>query len=468
MHPRLIEQKTKIVCTIGPATAAEEQLRALILAGMDVARLNFSHGSYPEHGQVIARLRRLADELKVAVAILQDLAGPKVRIGSFATGTVELRVGDRFTLTPRPIVGNQHEVSVSYPLLAREVKAGDTLLLADGAIELEVEQVVGEDIVCRVVVGGVLSGRKGVNCPSGLFGLPIFREKDLDDLRFGVEQGVDYIGVSFVRTVEDMRTARREVERLGGSIPLIAKIETQAALQHFDDILAEADGIMIARGDLSIETPFARVPMVQKQLIAKANRRAKPVITATQMLYSMVDSPRPTRAEVTDVANAVIDGSDAVMLSDETTVGRYPIRAVQTMAEIIAETESAGLRLTTLREEEPESGPLPTEEEALAQVACQLAARLGAEAIVTLTREGATARFVAKYRPVSPILATTPRPDTYRRLALVRGVIPLLLPAATQTTEEMMQAARTVAREYGWQGRKAVFVSNTSVWRGEL
>lgn len=468
MQHRLIAQRTKIVCTIGPATAAEEHLRALILAGMDVARLNFSHGSYAEHGQVIARIRRLSEELKAAVAILQDLAGPKVRIGSFATGSVELRPGDRFTFTPRPIVGNQHEVSVSYPLLYREVKAGDTLLLADGAIECEVEQVVGEDIVCRVVVGGVLSGRKGVNCPSGLFGLPILRDKDLDDLRFGVEQGVDYVGVSFVRTVEDVRTVRREVERLGTSIPLIAKIETQAALRHFDDILAEADGIMIARGDLSIETPFARVPLVQKQLIAKANRRAKPVITATQMLYSMVDAPRPTRAEVTDVANAVIDGSDAVMLSDETTVGRYPIRAAQTMAAIIAETESAGLRVTTLRAEEPEGGPLPTEEEALAQVACQLAARLGAEAIVTLTREGATARFVAKYRPLPPILATTPRPDTYRRLALVRGVVPLLLPATARTTEEMMQAARAIARECGWQGRKAVFVSNTSVWRGEL
>ncbi len=461
-------QKTKIVCTIGPATAAEEQLRALIVAGMDVARLNFSHGSHEEHGQVIARIRRLAGELKTAVAILQDLAGPKVRIGSFATGTVEVRAGDRFTLTTRPIEGSQHEVSVSYPLLPREVKRGDTLLLADGTIELEVEQVVGDDIVCRVVVGGVLSGRKGVNCPSGLFGLPILREKDLDDLRFGLEQGVDYLGVSFVRTVEDVHTARQEVRRLGGSIPIIAKIETQAALHHFDDILAEADGIMIARGDLSIETPFARVPIVQKQLIAKANRRAKPVITATQMLYSMVESPRPTRAEVTDVANAVIDGSDAVMLSDETTVGRYPICAVQTMAAIIADTESARLRVTALREEEQENSPLPTEEEALAQAAGQLAAQLGAEAIVTLTVDGGTARYVAKYRPLQPILAATPRPDTYRRLALVRGVVPLLLPAAAQTTEEMIRAARAVARECGWQGRKAVFVSNTSVWRGEL
>lgn len=463
-----MEQKTKIVCTVGPATAAEEQLRSLIVAGMDVARLNFSHGSHEEHGQVIARIRRLAGELKAAVAILQDLAGPKVRIGSFAAGAVELRAGDRFTLTARPVEGNQHEVSVSYPLLPREVKAGDTLLLADGTIELEVGEVVGEDIVCQVVVGGVLSGRKGVNCPSGLFGLPIFREKDLDDLRFGMEQGVDYLGVSFVRTVEDVRTARREVGRLGGSTPIIAKIETQAALHHFDAILAEADGIMIARGDLSIETPFTRVPVVQKQLIAKANQRAKPVITATQMLYSMVESPRPTRAEVTDVANAVIDGSDAVMLSDETTVGRYPIRAAQTMAAIIADTEGARLRVTALREEEQESGSLPTEEEALAQAACQLAARLQAEVIVTLTVEGGTARFVAKYRPLQPILAATPRPDTYRRLALVRGVVPLLLPTAAQTTEEMIRAARAVAREFGWQGRKAVFVSNTSVWRGEL
>jgi pyruvate kinase len=462
-----IKQRTKIVCTIGPATSSEERLRALIEAGMDVARLNFSHGSHEDHGHVIARIRRLADELKVAVAILQDLAGPKVRIGSFTTGSVELSAGDQFILTTRTIEGNEREVSISYPLLPREVKVGDILLLADGAIELEVTEVLTDDIVCQVVVGGTLSARKGVNCPSGLFGLPIFQEKDLQDLKFGVEQGVDFIGVSFVRTVEDIRVAKQEIAKHGTSIPIIAKIETQAALSHFDEIVDEADGIMIARGDLSIETPFTRVPVVQKQLIAKTNRRAKPVITATQMLFSMVESPRPTRAEVADVANAVVDGSDAVMLSEETAVGHYPVRAVQTMATIITETEQAGLRIAPPKEEESDLA-VPTEEEALAQAACQLASRLNVEMIVTLTTEGGTARFVSKYRPSQPILAATPRLETYRRLALVRGVIPLLLPGTSETTEDMIAAAKDVAHAYGWQGKRVVFVSNASVWRGEL
>ncbi len=466
--PLRTERKTKIVCTIGPATSSEEQLRALIQAGMNVARLNFSHGSHEDHGWVIKRIRRLATEIEVSIAILQDLAGPKIRIGSFAQGTVELQAGNLFTLTTRAIVGNQHEVSVSYPLLPREVNTGDTLLLADGAIELQVQQVTEEDIRCQVVVGGSLSARKGVNCPSGLFGLPILQDKDLQDLQFGVEREVDYIGLSFVRTAEDVRTARREMAKHNRSIPLIAKIETQAALDHIDEVLAEADGIMIARGDLSLETPFTRVPVLQKQLIAKANHQAKPVITATQMLYSMVASPHPTRAEVADVANAIMDGSDAIMLSEETTVGQYPVRAVETMAAIATDTEAAGLRVAPHQQEEQENSLVPTQEEALAQAACQLATRLKVEVIATVTLTGETARFAAKYRPDQPILATTPGVETYRRLALIRGVHPLLLPLATPVREEMMNAAIEIAHKHGWQGKQAVFLSNNTLRRGKL
>lgn len=285
---------------------------------MDVARLNFSHGDREQHGAALARVRRLAERLGVPVAILQDLAGPKVRIGMFAEGWVELESGRPFTLTTRPVEGSRDRVSVSYEGLPREVAPGDALLLADGTIELLVELVTEDEIRCRVIIGGRLGSRKNINVPAGLKEISIPSQKDLDDLRFGVEQNIDYLGLSFVRSADDVRAVRARVDALAGRVPLIAKIETRAALQSFDEILDVADGIMIARGDLSIETPFARVPIVQKRLIAQANRRGKPVIAATHMLFSMVSAPHPTRAEVADVANAILDGSDAVMLSEET------------------------------------------------------------------------------------------------------------------------------------------------------
>lgn len=306
---------------------------------MDVARLNFAHGDRAQHQAVLARIRRLAEQLATPVAVVQDLTGPKVRIGVVAGGSISLEAGQPLVLTTDPVEGSTSRVSVSYANLPREVEAGDELLLADGTIALRVERVTEREIHCRVLVGRRLSSRKGITVPSGLYGLPILGETDLRDLRFGLEQGVDYVGLSFVRSVEDVRTARAHIEALGGQMPVIAKIETQAALDRFDAIADAADGIMIARGDLSLETPFTRVPIVQKQLIAKANRRAKPVITATQMLYSMVASPQPTRAEVADVANAILDGSDAVMLSEETAVGQHPVRAVEVMAAIARETE---------------------------------------------------------------------------------------------------------------------------------
>jgi pyruvate kinase len=424
-----IERRTKIVCTIGPATSSPAQLRALLESGMNVARLNFSHGEPAEHGAVLAAIRALGGELDVPTAVLQDLAGPKVRVGSLEHGIVELEPGRRFTLTTRPVEGSRDRVSVSYARLPAAVGVGDMLLLADGVIHLRVERVTDEDIDCEVVVGGRLGSRKGVNVPSGLPGLPILADKDLRDLRVGLEQGIDYLGLSFVRSAEDVRAARAHIERLGGHVPVIAKIETQAALDHFDEILDAADGIMIARGDLSIETPFARVPIVQKHLIAEANRRAKPVITATQMLFSMVSSLQPTRAEVADVANAILDGSDAVMLSEETAIGRHPVRAVEVMAAIALETERV---------------------------------------VVTVTRTGETARLAAKYRPAQPIVALTGDPETGRRVALVRGVLPLLLPASSQEPREMIEVARRAARERGWRDMRAVFVSHDWLWTGRL
>jgi pyruvate kinase len=455
------DRRTKIVATIGPASSTEEALQALLEAGMDVARLNFSHGILEEHLETIRRLRRLADALQVPVAILQDLTGPKVRIGAFAAGTAELHAGALFTLTTRAILGSPEAVSVSYAGLPEAVAPGDRLLLADGTIELLVREVEGSEIRCTVVTGGTLSARKGVNVPSGLPGLPILREKDLRDLRFGVQHGVDYVGLSFVRTAEDVRTAKRELAGLGGDAPVIAKIETRSALDHLDEILAEADGVMVARGDLSIETAFTRVPIVQKVVIAEANRQAKPAITATQMLYSMVESPTPTRAEVADVANAIVDGSDAVMLSEETAVGHHPVRAVQTMAAIAADTDRAGLRRAG--EAIDIASPPRSEHEAVVEAACRLAARLDVAVIATITGDGRTALLAAKYRPRPPILAVTPQLAAFRRLALVRGVVPVLLPTSGETPEAMVAAARAVAQEHGWGGRPGVFVARDLV-----
>jgi pyruvate kinase len=462
----MTDRRTKIVCTIGPASASEAQLRALVERGMNVARLNFSHGDHAGHGATLTRLRALAETLRVPVGILQDLAGPRVRVGTFPEGWVELEPAQSFVLTTRPVEGSGERASVSYAGLPGEVRPGDALLLADGTIELRVEEVGGDEIRCRVVVGGRLGSRKGINVPSGLSGLPILSDRDLDDLRFGVEHGVDYLGLSFVRSADDVQTARARVAALGGRIPLIAKIETRAALERFDEILDAADGIMIARGDLSIETPFARVPVVQKRLIALANRCGKPVITATQMLFSMMSAPHPTRAEVADVANAILDGSDAVMLSEETAIGQHPVRAVEVMAAIALETE----RAAAVVEPPPRADAVSPsgDEEALVQAACQLAARLPAAAIVAVTRSGRTARLAASYRPAQPIVAPTSDPEVYRRLALVRGVAPLLVPVSADDVEAALDAARRVVCEAGWEGRRAVFVSRDRVWTAAL
>ena len=458
-----VQRKTKIVCTLGPATDSAGHIRSLLEAGMNVARLNCSHGTHAEHGQRITLLRQLAQDMEIPVAILLDLAGPKVRVGTFQSGAVELHVGDTFTLTSRAVAGTSHEVSISYPDLPREVQVKDTLLLSDGTLELVVQQVTHTDIQCQVIVGGILSAHKGVNVPSGLFGLPILEEKDLLDLQFGLDQQVDYIGLSFVRTADDVQKAQDYIAQHGAHTPVIAKIETQAALASFDEILSQADGIMVARGDLAIETPFSHVPMIQKQLIHRANQQAKPVITATQMLWSMVNAPRPTRAEVADVANAITDGSDAIMLSEETTIGQYPVRAAQTMADIAADTERAWHRLTPYHAfEESDDAPATTGAEAIAQAACHMAGHLGVSALVTLTLSGFTARLVAKFRPLQPILAATPKPDVYRQLALVRGVTPILLPHVAPTRREMIDQTRSFLCAHGWQGMRVILVSSVS------
>jgi pyruvate kinase len=326
-------RRTKIVCTIGPATDTPEMLAALMDAGMNVARLNFSHGTLDEHGQRINRIREIAHRKKLPVAILQDLSGPKLRTGLMAAPVV-LKSGDIFILTNREVPGDAQAVSVTYPDLPIQVKVGETILLADGAIQLQVIDKNKTDLRCRVIDGGVLDSHKGINLPQSSLAIPALTEKDRADLEFGLETGVDFVALSFVRKPSDIQLVKEVMQTRNCSVPIIAKIEKHEALEKIDAIIAAADGIMVARGDLAVETPLERVPLVQKSLIKKCNSVGKPVITATQMLISMVEEPRPTRAEANDVANAVLDGTDAVMLSEESTIGKYPVRAVQVMDKI--------------------------------------------------------------------------------------------------------------------------------------
>jgi len=416
--------RTKIVGTIGPATRSPEMLERLVLAGLNVARLNFSHGDRETKLEIIRDLRDVSGRLDRPVAILQDLAGPKIRIGRFADGPVELSSGQVFILTARDVPGDDREVSLVYRDLPRDVKAGDTLLLADGALHMTVEKIDGPDVVCRVEVGGELGSNKGINLPSGTVSAPILDEKDVADLRFGLEQGVDLVALSFVRTAADVRACRAVMAEAGRRVPIIAKIEQREGIANIEEILALVDGIMVARGDLGVEIPMENVPAIQKSLIARANAVGKPVITATQMLKTMVDSPRPTRAEVSDVANAILDGSDAVMLSEETAVGDHPVAAVETMARI-AEAAEAGFPFREWSARFAVAERLSADE-AVARAAVQMADEIGAAAIITLTRSGSTTQLVAKHRPSQPILAMTDEPETWRRLALIWGAVPMM------------------------------------------
>ena len=436
--------RTKIVCTIGPASRSPETLEQLMRAGMDVARLNFSHGTPAEHLEVITAVRRIAARLGRPVAILQDLAGLKIRIGEVASGAITLEAGAPFTLTTRRVLGSRQEVSVAYEHLAEDLQPGDSVLLSDGDLELEVIGIAGEDVQCRVITGGPLASRKGVHLPARSVTAPAFTDKDREDLAFGLRYGVDYVALSTVRTAAEILEARGMIQDHGSSVPLIAKIETAEALTHIDEIVESADGVMVARGDLGVAIPPATVPRLQKMLIGKANRAGKPVITATHMLRSMQEHPRPTRAEATDVANAVLDGTDAVMLSEETAIGRFPVEAVTMMAAIAADAELSFPFDAWLGRFET-GGPLP---DAVARAACVMADEIDAAAIVTCTQSGGTARRVAQYRPRAPILAPTPHAEIYRQLALVWGVAPLLN-RGQPTTDELINGALGAALAAG-------------------
>ena len=440
--------KTKIVCTIGPASRDPETLGRLMDAGMDVCRLNFSHGTHAEHAAMIKDIRRLAEERGRNIAILQDLAGPKIRTGGLADGEVELVPGAEIVLTNRDVPGDADEVGLTWAGLPRSLQPGDQVLLADGAMELEVVTADDTDARCRVVNGGMLGSHKGINLPARSIDPPILSDKDRADLAFGLEQDVDWVALSFVRTAGDVREVKDLIRAAGKDTPLMAKIEKFEALEAIDEILAEADGLMVARGDLGVEIPLEQVPRAQKKLIAKANAAAKPVVTATQMLKSMVDSPRPTRAEVTDVANAIIDGTDAVMLSEETAVGRHPVAAVQVMVKVAADTEAECVGGRRLRRDTDDDSMLSFDQ-AVAHTAVEMAVDIRAAAIMTCTSSGSTTRLVARYRPAQTLLALTPEQKTARRLALVFGAVPVITPSAANA-EEMESNALAAALDGGW------------------
>ncbi len=452
-------QRTKIVCTLGPASDDEATIRAFAEAGMAVARLNFSHGTHEEHARRIEIVRQVASDVGRGIAILADLQGPKLRIGLLPPEGRELTEGERVILAAplqgggaRPSSADPATIPLPHPEVLRDVRKGDRILLDDGLLELQVLAVAGQHVQARVVVGGVLKSRKGLSLPHTSLKMPSITDKDRDDAAFAIEQQVDYFALSFVRSDEDVRHLRACLGQLAGpasperGTPIIAKIEKPEALDCIEEILAVSDGLMVARGDLGVEAPAEEVPIAQKHIIRACNAASKPVITATQMLDSMMRWPRPTRAEASDVANAILDGSDAIMLSGETAVGRYAVEAVRTMARIAEVTEQSVPYMDRLRDASRADSRSVTD--TIGRMACEAAAELGAKAIITSTVSGSTARRVASHRPATPIIAPTPSLATYRQLALVWGVEPLLVDQFADT-DAMIVTVVAAARGRG-------------------
>jgi pyruvate kinase len=429
-------KRTKIIATIGPATSSPVAIAKLIHAGMDAARLNFSHGVRKDHARHIRLIRDEATRAGKHIAIIQDLQGPKLRVGAIMNDAVLIKRGDSLALTIKSVLGTRELISVTYPRLTKDLKIGNTVLLDDGKFELRVTGKSASRITCRVLRGGVLRSHKGVNLPGARLTLPSLSRKDKEDLRFGVNQGVDYIALSFVRSAGDIIQTRRFIHSRGANIPIIAKIEKPEAIQNLAEIIRAADGIMIARGDLGVEMSPEQVPLLQKKIIIACNIAEKPVITATQMLESMIESPQPTRAEASDVANAILDGTDCVMLSGETAVGKYPVQAVEVMARIAVQAE------TSLIPTPPDvliSGP----DESVAHAACRAAEEQQAKAIVTFTQSGSTALLVSKHRPRTSIIAPTPFEHVARKTSLYWGVTPVIL-MTKKTTDNMIEGVERI------------------------
>jgi pyruvate kinase len=442
----LFERRTKIVCTIGPATGSATVIEQLVKAGMNVARLNLSHGTHREHARYIQIVRKLSHRLPVPAAILMDLPGPKYRTGRLKDGKAKLKKGAEVVLTTRNVTGNNTVIPVNLPTLPQITRAGDTVLLDDGAIQLKVRERQGAEIRCRVVVGGILTERRGLVVPGMRDSAPFITDPLRKDISFAVKQQPDYLAVSFVSSADDVASLRTILREHDADIPIIAKIERGVAVDCFDDILAASDGIMVARGDLGVDIPLERVPLVQKQIIKKCNQAGKLVITATQMLESMISAPWPTRAEVTDVANAIFDGTDAIMLSAETSIGKYPAQAVRMMAKIAREAEDK-LPYEQILSERAKWLEQNTSE-LISYSACHTAQSLKAKALVAFTQSGSTAGRVSKYRPRMPIVAITPDASVAKRLVLRWGVYPFQI-AGAASVEELFATGTRLSRGLG-------------------
>ncbi|MYZ38029.1 MULTISPECIES: pyruvate kinase [unclassified Streptomyces] len=426
-------RRSKIVCTLGPAVDSYEQLKSLIEAGMNVARLNMSHGSHPEHEERYNRVRKASEDTGHAVGVLVDLQGPKIRLETFAEGPVELVRGDEFTITTEDVAGDKSICGTTYKGLPGDVSKGDQILINDGNVELRVVEVVGPEVKSIVIEGGVISDHKGINLPGAAVNVPALSEKDIEDLRFGLRMGCDMIALSFVRDAQDVVDVHKIMDEEGRRVPIIAKVEKPQAVANMDAVVAAFDAIMVARGDLAVEYPLEKVPLVQKRLIELCRRNAKPVIVATQMMESMITNSRPTRAEASDVANAILDGADAVMLSAESSVGAYPVETVKTMSKIVVAAEQE-LLSKGLQPLVPGKKPR-TQGGSVARAACEIADFLGGKALIAFTQSGDTARRLSRYRAAQPILAFTTDESTRNQLTLSWGVESFIVPWVSSTDE---------------------------------
>lgn len=453
-------KKTKIVATIGPATESKEKLEELLKAGMNVMRLNFSHGDFAEHAKRVGNFRSAVKKTGIRAGILQDLGGPKIRIGDFKDGAVDLVAGKNFTLTTDDIEGSEERVSINYKRLTKEVEAGHIIYLHDGKIKLEVLKVQGNDVVCKIITGGNIKGRRGVNLPDSNLSIKSLTEKDLKDLEFGLKHDVDFIALSFVRRPEDIDELRTILDKRKSKAKIIAKIETPQAVENIDEIIKRTDGAMVARGDLAIEMPAEKVPLIQKMIIEKCNRLGKPVITATQMLESMIKSPVPTRAEVSDIANAILDGTDAIMLSEETTLGDYPIEAVKMMSKIALETEKNYIERATARANG--NGAVGITDSITSSVV-KTAHDVGAKVIVAITDSGFTARMISRHKPKPPILVISKNEKTYNQTCVSFGCLP-----ARAVKYKTLNEALSMARKYCLAGKIAEKGDNIVIACGTL
>ncbi len=442
---RITECKTKIVATLGPATSALEMIELLARTGVDVFRINFSHGSENEHTKTIENIQRVREKLGFPVSILQDLQGPKIRLGKIKNGKAFLKNGDRFVLTAEEVLGDEHKASISFPEVINDVSPGEIIYINDGLIKLKIEKKDSQNIYTYVLEGGEISDHKGVNFPNTRLSVPAITEKDKKDLKFGIEHGVDLVALSFVKTPKEVEELRNLMRDFGRVVPIISKIEKWEAVENLEGIIDTSDGIMVARGDLGVEMPIEEIPVIQKKIISACNRKGKPVITATQMLNSMINNPTPTRAEVTDISNAIFDGTDAVMLSNETAVGKFPIQSVSVMRNVIKNTERSRIFRNFLKNKS-DKVEIGNVSEAIALSANKIAENIKAKAIITATESGRTALLVSKYRPDVPVIALSPRENTIRYLVLKWGVIPVKV-QAFKTVDEIIEKAIEVAKE---------------------